>query len=1105
MKKIISLILTLAIMLGIVSTHVIVEAGTTPSGTYGTDYIKYGDVDMNGIVDVTDALLVLQSSVDKITLTVKEQCVADVELNMDATAADALKILQFSVEKISGFTDEYFIDKVGGGTNGTSADNIPDKYQKKVTFKIQNGKWSNGTTADIIQYKSLIKNGKYDLTGTVSLTSPTGMTANSGYGSGSWNTTIPSTTSGTTAVTYTYSYSYTSSAVNYTINHYKANSNATYPSTPTETETKSGKVGETVTATPKNYSGYTVDSARSTLSKVLGTSNNVLNIYYCKAASDFISNYNKTNVVNNAYSKDTTADTSFVVNTESIKPYTLYRISSGALKKSYSDAMCNDDYARLFHSLQGLINREYGMDSKHTSVIYTYLQGTADGTWLNYISTTDSILRQTTTGGQDGLTHVEITNWTTLYSTFKEVIKSCGIVLWDGNVPATANVAATICGVDGYLPVLANSPLHQTLVNDGVPVKLSLVGMFKDGKRGTNITGTSVASTGSAKNDAYLWALEKYGSRCSSTYVAYMIDGAATLKGYTAYPNHTSANLMSMERWKQLYNHDYLIARRAFFFDLSPFAGEAATDDPAQVNGQAPMGTDVATLKKILQRRYDRAGGAFGQLIGFPPWWGKYSKDFNLGSQPATYLEWLFTETITCYNMAKEADAAGMTAMTNGSVYYKYVPKKAKYTNNTTPLENLTFNKNTFYYTIYVGDYDSSAWLKTLIPGYFGDAKRGTLPLMWSINPNLSYRVPMVFDYMYEKKTAKDYFAGGDGGAGYIIPEALFHDKALAYMAEKRPANNAAAGVTFANYSKPFYDRFGLEMTGFIINGAQHYMTENIAKHISMYSLKLNFTNCHFTPIVKYNSTYFVHCHNGVTTGQSADMYNHANSVMASGLNFSAYRTIDTSPTKINQIVTDFNSYASGKGLIAKYIDPYTYYNLIKASNQGVSVNVTKEVILNFDSTSRFSTDFNTSIAIEGSNITQGTGSLRADFKKVTANATTNQVGGMVRYSFSSARDLSSYNDITFDYWISSPINGSAALQVNFVTNGVDDGCNFLVPLDGAQPGWHTVTLSKLSPSVTANNPNWASIKAIRFTYFNYGNLTTPNFMLLDNLQGLKY
>ncbi|MBR4282500.1 MAG: hypothetical protein IKT35_02170, partial [Clostridia bacterium] len=1025
MKKLVAIFLSLFTMFGLIYTPPIVKADTTPSGTYGTDYVKYGDVDINGTVDVTDALFVLQSSVDKIKFTAKEQSIADVELNLDVTAGDALIILQFSVDKITGFTDEYYIDKVGGGSNGASADNIPDKYQMKVTFKISGGKWSDGTTADIVQYKTLIKNGKYDVSASATLTAPTGMTANSGYSGGAWNTTVPTTVSGTADVTYTYSYSLAS--VNYTVNHYKLATNSTYSSTPTATETKTGKVGDTVTATAnaKTYTGYSVDTSKTATSIKLQASNNVLNIYYGISSTNYISDYSKTNAVNGAYTKDTTADNSFSVNINTLKPYTLYRVSESAMKRDGSNL--DNDCSRLFYSLQGLVNRDFGMDAKHTTVIYANAQGGTEDTWLNYINSTDSILRKSSAAGNgDGLTIVNITTWSDFYNQFKDVIKSCGIVLWDGNVPATANVAATMCGVDGYLPVLAESPLHKILVADGVSVKHNFVGQFKNGQGGVQITGGSNLSTGSAKNDAYLWAVEKYINRVSSTYMGYMVDGAASLKGYSAYPDHESATLIRYERWKQLYNHDYLIARRAFFFDLDPYAGEAAFDDPAQVNGQASVGADAATLKYILQRRYNRANGAFGQLIGFPPWWCKYSKDFELGTQPATYLEWLFTETITCYNMAKEADAAGMTAMTNGSAYYKYVLKKAKYTNNTTPLENLTFNKNTFYYTIYVGDYDSSAWLKTLIPGYFGDSKRGTLPLMWSINPNLSYRVPMVFDYMYEKKTAKDYFAGGDGGAGYIIPEALFHDKYLAYLGEKRPANNAAAGVTFANYSKPFYDRFGLEMTGFIINGAQHYMTENIAKHISMYSPKLNFTNCHNTPLVKYNSTYFVHCHNGVTTGQSVDMYNHARSVMASGLNFSAYRTVDTSPTKINQIVTEFNSYASSKGLSAKYVDPYTYYNILKQSEQGVGVNATKDLIVNFDSTSRFSGDFDTTIAIEGANKTQGTGALRADFKNVAGNASTNQIGGMVRYSFSSAINLSSYKDISFDYWFSDAVTGSA-------------------------------------------------------------------------------
>ncbi|MBR2151961.1 MAG: hypothetical protein IJ944_01575, partial [Clostridia bacterium] len=67
MKRGISLILTLVMMVVMLYTPAVVKADTTPSGTYGTDYIKYGDVDLNGTVDVTDALLVLQSTVDKIS------------------------------------------------------------------------------------------------------------------------------------------------------------------------------------------------------------------------------------------------------------------------------------------------------------------------------------------------------------------------------------------------------------------------------------------------------------------------------------------------------------------------------------------------------------------------------------------------------------------------------------------------------------------------------------------------------------------------------------------------------------------------------------------------------------------------------------------------------------------------------------------------------------------------------------------------------------------------------------------------------------------------------------------------------------------------------
>ena len=411
-----------------------------------------------------------------------------------------------------------------------------------------------------------------------------------------------------------------------------------------------------------------------------------------------IANYDKSNSVNGAYEKDVTADTSFVTDLSAVEANTIYRLSSAPLNPSQY-AVGSLDFARLIYSLQGLVNRDFGMDENHTTMI-SVITETADVSWMNEMTAEGSILQYADAeAGLKGLTEKRINTWDVFLETFLPVIKNCGIVLWDGNVPATANVAATICGVDGYLPVLANSPLHTLLVEKGVPVKQSLVGLFKNGQKGTAISGTSIASTGSAKNDAYLWALENYFPRCSSKYMAYTLDGAICLKGYSAYgyADHPTAVIGGNHC---LSNHDYLIARRCFFFDLAPYAGEAACDDPAQKNGQAAAGTDNATMMKIFQARYDRANGAFGALMGFPPWWCKYTSTEGQGAKESTWIEWLYCEYITCYNMAKEADAQAPASMTNGSVFYKYIPMLDEYKNSTTPSENLTFDKNTYYYTI---------------------------------------------------------------------------------------------------------------------------------------------------------------------------------------------------------------------------------------------------------------------------------------------------------------------------------------------------------------------------------------------------------------------
>ena len=104
------------------------------------------------------------------------------------------------------------------------------------------------------------------------------------------------------------------------------------------------------------------------------------------------------------------------------------------------------------------------------------------------------------------------------------------MVLWDPDVPATANVAVTVCGTDGYLPVMEGGAVYEKLAALGVEVKLNLCDKFT-GVEGTKIPDTDVMSSGSKKCDAYLWALDKYMNRCSSKYVAYILDGLNVVPG----------------------------------------------------------------------------------------------------------------------------------------------------------------------------------------------------------------------------------------------------------------------------------------------------------------------------------------------------------------------------------------------------------------------------------------------------------------------------------------------------------------------------------------------------------------------------------------------
>lgn len=603
-------------------------------------------------------------------------------------------------------------------------------------------------------------------------------------------------------------------------------------------------------------------------------------------------------------------DTTFKLVTSNLPKNTLYVISTKVLSV---EGVMQHDIARLITSLQGLINREY-----ETNKVFLYWSDLGqDEFWKTYLQQPGKLF--------SGLKEVHINSFENFLLTFHKQLKDCGLIIWDPKVPATSNVAATICGLDGFLPVKYDTEkkgLMNRLLEAGIKQKQTLVGLFT-GKG--NILNTDIKSTGSAKNDAYLWAMEKYMDRCSNKFIAYMPDGASTVADNPIYTQNSNNG----PQHSSLYNHDYLIARRCFFVDLSCVGTELPADDKTQ-----PMGTDLATLKRILQKRYDMAGGEFGQCIGFIPWWLKYTSAGGWGSLRPTTVEWMFSELLTAYNLEEEADAAMPCWISNTSAYYKS-PKKTSYKQNT-PKVTKRFDSNTTYVLYYLGDYDSSAWLKNHIPTWWKDPAKNSMPNMWAFNPNMIDRVPIVFDYIYENLGPNDYIVTGDSGAGYVIPESLYQ-----YGSSVRTLPDG--DQAWLKFSQPYLKLLNMDYCGFIINS--NYVLSNRAMDLYSQMFKGCFHNTSSRPLVIYKGVPFVYLQNELSRPAAANdrakaMYQFIKTTMKS-YNFAAFRTVVFSPTQIKQTTEAFLNYTEDvdPGRKYEFVDIHTFMDLIKQSGQGTIVN----------------------------------------------------------------------------------------------------------------------------------------------------------------------
>ncbi len=597
----------------------------------------------------------------------------------------------------------------------------------------------------------------------------------------------------------------------------------------------------------------------------------------------------------------------FHLSATGLQPNTVYVMPKGCFTRAVEGVMPHD-VARLVSSLQGLLNREVA-----TNRVALVIADDYSVTWLPYLQEHSDLLA--------GMTNtVSITSFDEFLRVFRAQIIECGLLLWDPDVPSTANVAETICGLDGPLPVkylTGENSLYNRLLALGAKPKLSLVDKFTG--KGL-IPGTSLLSTGSVKCDPYLWALEKYSARCSSGYLVYTPDGASSTEGNPIYEKDEHSKSLD---YNHSFGYDYGIYRRAFFFDLTPIDTEAPCDDPNQI-----IGTDAATLRAILLNRYYRAGGEFGEVVGFPPWQLKYTTHNNWGSVIDTAVEAAFTSFVTCYNCYMDAD--GSVADCSLYAQFPLADSYAAPANHKPVTEQ--YDPNTMYLYLYTGDYDSSGWaLQYLYPGY-NNPQRGQFPITWSITPGLSNRIPMLFDYLYKNQTDQDYFSSANSGVGYVRPQSLFREES-----ERTLPNGDKA---FIRINRRYFNKFDMDSVGFIIGT----LSDRVCRTYNQFAPSGSNTNDPgWTPAV-YAGTPYVRIKNGignppgggeVSADSLRDMLSFAQSMRPYG--GAGFRTIRFTAGDLKKTQDAFLAYAAEKdpSTTYRFVDYQTYFAMLAASQNG--------------------------------------------------------------------------------------------------------------------------------------------------------------------------
>lgn len=429
-------------------------------------------------------------------------------------------------------------------------------------------------------------------------------------------------------------------------------------------------------------------------------------------------------------------------NPTGIAPLYTYTLSQSGTASSYDEAMAAA-------CLQGIINRKtptvYILSKTNSRPAYWLDLLTSEGKWLN------------------GREIKPLADLDSLFALADGKVK--GAIIWDPAVPASMNVANTIAGIEDGI-VLSPEFAEEYLKKWNLKIIKDLRGMF---------TGRE---TGSKKNDAYRWAVREYLSKglCSGHWLCLYEDPFSTReKGDVGY----------------VVTRDWVVKNRSFVYDLSPWGDEVPKDDLDQ-----KLGTDLETYKMILGEMLKQtAGKQMTEVAGF----FSFSKYSNIpgykSAHEAVATEWETVYLISPYNCYQNTVAS--------SCYNQSLHSQAPYVSLTQhrpktvqKLEDKT------YICILMADYDSSTPLYEFMPKHWSDKRRGTIPVLWGLNPNLVETYPDIIEYFYNIASENDYFAADASAAGYMNPNRVKKE----YL------------PLFIDHNKKFYEQLDMTLSPMVLD-----------------------------------------------------------------------------------------------------------------------------------------------------------------------------------------------------------------------------------------------------------------------------------------------